>query len=404
MKNINKLVRVLVGSACHKDEREYNVVCSPIDAAYTEGVKEKQFNPTNILCDLMELDADEFKVDRISDEEGELGLINGEGYLNDMFRMHDEAGITMHQLDEERQLELDESLLILARQYFREHNVPRTQWSYKFNRKVDSQEVKAGKRLAKQIQERIFQMDNERKEVEQEEETDNIRSHFETLHDIWAAKERALETQLTKWGYDLNGKQIARLCDMYKRLWKEYRNPEVKIRKLDKNPAISYWWFANLRKTISMHLYLSTNSTYWQEKAEKDVTSFLNTKGRLNKAGTNIPEKYIDIESISRKEERLFCGAGNPEDNYIRDFDRKYFGCVEERTVNTYTLPTGAANVDVADAVYALSRNEGNRKLAAEELEISLSTLDRRISKAREIILNSTVVNPELAEAISKAL
>jgi hypothetical protein len=217
------------------------------------------------------------------------------------------------------------------------------------------------------------------------------------------------------------GKNVNMFKRMYAKLWKEQR-----ARK-----QISYKQFAQLRYMISSHLWDVTEDIYWGEKADADLLKLEKALGAKNTLGENVPETFVTMDDIHAADELVLTGRiGTPtEDQIIEHIDRTHMAprfrnrvmfeskgiqwklwhkfldmMADERPARKdYSLPTGAENVDVADAMYALVRY-GSRKDAAEELGISLSTMDRRVNKGKELIVASPIIKDELAHEFINSL
>lgn len=228
-------------------------------------------------------------------------------------------------------------------------------------------------------------------------------------------------------------KQIQQLQRMYAKInrykWgKKTTVDGVKRQVGGQEISSRHYW--EIRYLISSYLFSVAknpdNVLHWAEKAEKDQNSLSKCTGSKNVLGENIPDSYfkeVDIDDLMKDEEPRMTGriSAPNEDQLIEALDRKYFGVrPERRERNSYTAPTGANNVDVADAMFVLVRLISHElvhartceldatakaacyKAAAEELEVSMSTLRRRIKHGKELLSNSHLsTSPEVTALIS---
>lgn len=455
--NINNIVRTLIPSY----KKEENMTVGRVEGAVVEEIEDNHPKSAKMeIIDILCLDPDDWYVDSLADEENELGLAHGEGYLNDFMRMHDEAGITASQLDKERQLALDEELLDIYRIYVTQvyydkvgKKLVRRQDAYLGRESQTS--IRFGKQFANSIKYRKEQMDiaccidsdlfdhikvvdelevktNELLDVEEEAKEDYNKIHWNLCENFWDRMtikvERLTSVTNPTW------KHVRMLKGMYNRLWTKYRKGTVTVkdgvRKQVGGQMISSRHYAQLRYAISAYLFSVAESAeeefFWAEKAERDAENLTKVRGQKNKSGQNIPDSYfreVSIDDLMKDEQpRMTSSFSAPkEDEILEALDYKYLGVRPiYRERSCYIAPTGAKNVEVADALFVLVRLISHQlvdartaeltvdtkaacyKSAAEELDISMSTLRRRINLGKKLLTNSHLSTvPEVQSLIS---
>lgn len=369
-----------------------------------------------IVLAIMGEDEEDWTLVRASDTEQEIGQTHGEAKLNDIFRMHDEAGIEISQVDSENEFQLNKDLLVKYRDFIRESTI---------DGDLKNEMIRRFKGLVNSVKGHINNMDRKyAAEKFEEMESDKIDNDYNKVH--WNLAEKRWDDVIIKVRCMINNRRhTPKTIVLFKKMY-------TKLSVCRKRREINYRQFAELRCMISSQLCSLTEDMYWIEKANKDKTNLDKAIGKKNVAGQNIPEetKYVSMDNLTRTEEARFLGTIKLSEDEMIDgiytvnkfkravnqyngiLDGFFYNSIEEmkerwydrRIINKLPLPTGADNVNVAVAVMALFRCNGSRKEAAKLLEVSQSTLCRRLKDAKELLNSNQTVHPVMKEAIEASL